>query len=198
MLWAKPKLFFEGFLLVEGCGDYRNDECGRLKEVHLRNLVPQPLLTRLDRSETALKAFKYTVASVVSVVISQAILFLAFGVLHLWSATTSNFVAVAVSALPSYYMNRAWAWGKTGKSHLFKEIVPFWGLAFLGLILSLWAVSAADHFAVAHHFENIQVAVAVNAASIGAFGVLWIGKFVIFNKVLFANKGDSDLVSLLD
>ncbi len=164
----------------------------------LRNLVPQPILNRLDRSETALKAFKYTVASVVSVVISQVILFLAFGVLHLWSATTSNFVAVAVSALPSYYMNRAWAWGKTGKSHLFREIVPFWGLAFLGLVLSLWAVAAAEHFALVHHYRHIEVAVVVNAASIAAFGVLWVGKFIIFNKLLFANKDDSDLVSLLD
>lgn len=166
--------------------------------VHLRKLVPQPILAMLDRSETALKAFKYTVASAVSVVISQAVLFLSFGVFHLWSATTCNFVAVAVSALPSYYMNRAWAWGKTGKSHLFKEIIPFWGLAFLGLLLSLWAVSAADHFAVSHHYQHLEVAIFVNAASIGAFGVLWIGKFIIFNKILFAQKDDSDLVGLLD
>ncbi|NNN19952.1 MAG: hypothetical protein HKL84_08895 [Acidimicrobiaceae bacterium] len=164
----------------------------------LRNLVPQPILKRLDNSETALKAFKYTVASAVSVVISQVVLFLAFGVFHIWSATTSNFVAVAVSAVPSYYMNRAWAWGKTGRSHLFKEIVPFWGLAFLGLILSLWAVGAAEHFALIHHFPHLEVAVIVNVASIGAFGVLWIGKFIIFNKVIFAKKDDSELVSLLD
>ncbi len=163
-----------------------------------RKLVPQPLLARVERSDTALKAIKYTVASVVSVVISQVILFLAFGIFHLWSATTSNFIAVAVSALPSYYMNRAWAWGKTGKSHLFKEIIPFWGLAFLGLILSLWAVSAADHLALEHHLKHLQVAIAVNVASIGAFGVLWIAKFIIFNKILFATKDDSDLVSLLD
>lgn len=178
--------------------DDTKDRWGRLLEVSLRNLVPQPILKRLDNSETALKAFKYTVVSAVSVVISQVILFLAFGVFHIWSATTSNFVAVAVSAVPSYYMNRAWAWGKTGHSHLFKEIIPFWGLAFLGLILSLWAVSAAEHFALIHHFAHLEVAVTVNVASIGAFGVLWIGKFIIFNKVIFAKKDDSELVSLLD
>lgn len=164
----------------------------------LRNWVPRPLLIRLDRSETALKAFKYTVASAVSVVISQVILFFSFGIFHLWSATTCNFVAVALSAVPSYYMNRAWAWGKTGRSHLIKEIVPFWGLAFLGLILSLWAVSAAEAFALSHHFAHLEVAVLVNAASIAAFGILWVGKFIIFNKVLFASREDSDLVGLLD
>ncbi|HEX2117654.1 MAG TPA: hypothetical protein VHF91_00595, partial [Acidimicrobiales bacterium] len=38
-----------------------------------------------------------------------------------------------------YYLNRKWAWGKKGKSHLMKEIVPFWSLALLGLIFSTWA-----------------------------------------------------------
>ncbi len=184
---------------VTGCALCNSaNKRGRLIKVSLRNLVPQPILSRLDSSETALKAFKYTVASVVSVLISQVILFLTFGIFHLWSATMSNFVAVAVSAAPSYYMNRAWAWGKTGKSHLFKEIVPFWGLAFLGLVLSLWTVAHAERFALSHNFPHLEVAIFVNAASIAAFGVLWVGKFIIFNKVLFAKKDDSDLVSLLD
>lgn len=162
-----------------------------------RNLVPRSILVRLDRSETALKAVKYTVASAVSVVISQVVLFLTFGVFHLWSATTCNFVAVAVSAVPSYYMNRAWAWGKSGKSHFMKEIVPFWGLAFLGLILSLWAVAGAEHYALSHNFPHLGVALIVNAASIAAFGFLWVGKFIIFNKVLFANN-DSRFVKVGD
>lgn len=166
--------------------------------VSLRSLVPQPILIRLDRSETVLKAFKYTVASVVSVVVSQVILFLSFGVFHLWSATMSNFVAVAISAIPSYYMNRAWAWGKTGKSHFMKEIVPFWGLAFLGLLLSLWSVNAAQHFATNHNFNHMQIALFVNVASIAAFGVLWIGKFIIFNKLLFAENNDQELVGASD
>lgn len=166
--------------------------------VSLRMFVPQSLLKVLDRSETALKAFKYTVASAVSVVISQIVLFLSFGIFHLWSATTCNFVAVAVSAIPSYYMNRAWAWGKSGRSHFMKEIVPFWGLAFLGLVLSLWAVSAAQRFALDHQFHHLEVALFVNAASIGAFGVLWIGKFIIFNKLLFAEADQNDFVGASD
>lgn len=163
-----------------------------------RNLVPRPILIRLDRSETALKAFKYTVASAVSVIISQIVLFLTFGVFHLWSATTCNFIAVAVSAVPSYYMNRAWAWGKSGKSHFMKEIVPFWGLAFLGLVLSLWAVGAAEHYASSHNYPHLTVAIIVNVASIAAFGFLWIGKFIIFNRVLFADNDDSHLAKVGD
>ena len=38
--------------------------------------------------------------------------------------------------MPAYYLNRAWVWGKRGKSHLTKEVVPFWAFAFSGLVLS--------------------------------------------------------------
>jgi hypothetical protein len=33
-------------------------------------------------------------------------------------------------------------------------------------------------------------AMGVNAASIGAFGLLWVGKFFFFNKVLFVSDED--------
>src|SRR5436190_12775411 len=89
---------------------------------------------------------RYSLVSVISVIVSQIVLFAAQS---FWSARTSNIVAVCVSAIPSYYLNRAWAWGKTGKSHLMKEIVPFWSLAFLGLVFSTWAADAAETYA--HH-----------------------------------------------
>jgi len=133
---------------------------------------------------------RYSLVSVVSVIVSQIVLFLAQS---FWSARTSNIIAVCVSAVPSYYLNRAWAWGKTGKSHLMKEIVPFWGLAFLGLILSTWAADFAETWAHGHSSSDLVVRLVVNGAALGAFGVLWVGKFFIFNKVLFAHQPEPSL-----
>jgi putative flippase GtrA len=128
---------------------------------------------------------RYSLVSVVSVMVSQVVLFAAQS---FWSARTSNIVAVCVSAVPSYYLNRAWAWGKTGKSHFMKEIVPFWSLALLGLIISTWAADFAETNA--HHVtsSDLMARVVVNLAALAAFGVLWVGKFFIFNKVLFAHQ----------
>ncbi len=131
------------------------------------------------------KTIKYTAVSAVSVVITQGLLFLFYGVLRKWSATTSNIMATAIAAVPSYYLNRAWAWGKTGKSHFMKEVVPFWALAFLGLALSVIAVGYAHHLAVAMNLSHMGDVVFVNLASLAAFGILWVGKFFIFNRVLF-------------
>ena len=136
------------------------------------------------RTSTGKKLVKYTMVSLISVVIGQALLLFAFGVLR-WDAVPSNLFAVGVSAIPSYYLNRAWAWGKRGRSHFLKEVVPFWAMAFLGLALSTVFVSVAEA-----RSENLNRAVQtliVSGASIGAFGVLWVAKFIVLNKVLFAH-----------
>ena len=128
---------------------------------------------------------KYFLASVISVAITQAVLFLLFGVLRAFSAVTSNVIATAIAAVPSYYLNRRWAWGKTGRSHLFKEVIPFWALAFLGLWVSVEAVALTQAQVAAAHIGHLGDAILVNLASLVAFGVVWVGKYVIFNRLMF-------------
>ncbi|HEX2117903.1 MAG TPA: GtrA family protein [Acidimicrobiales bacterium] len=147
------------------------------------DLSPRSLLER-SRTPGGKKMVRYSLVSVISVVVSQVVLFIAQS---FWSARTSNIIAVCISAVPSYYLNRKWAWGKKGKSHLMKEIVPFWSLALLGLIFSTWAADYAESNA--HHVTSSELGarLVVNFAALAAFGVLWVGKFIIFNRVLFAH-----------
>ncbi|MEA2685036.1 MAG: hypothetical protein QOE93_231 [Actinomycetota bacterium] len=149
------------------------------------HLSPSSLLERA-RTPGGRKLVRYSLVSVISVVVSQIILFIAQ--FH-WSARTSNIVAVALSAIPSYQLNRVWAWGKTGRSHLMKEIVPFWGMALLGLILSTWSADFAESHAASITSSTLGQKLLVNFAALAAFGVLWIAKFVILNRVLFAPAG---------
>ena len=135
------------------------------------------------------KAVRYTLVSVISVAVSQAVLFLTFGVLQVGSAVTCNIIATAVATVPSYYLNRRWAWGKRGPSHLWKEIVPFWALAFAGLALSILAVDIAESKAHLVTSSHLGTAVIVNASALAAWGVIWVGKFAIFNRLLFIDHG---------
>jgi putative flippase GtrA len=136
------------------------------------------------QTPTGQKLVKYTMVSIISMIVGQALLLFAFGVLR-WSAVTSNIFAVGVSALPSYYLNRAWAWGKRGRSHFLKEVVPFWAMAFLGLALSTVFVDVAEGRS--NHLDHAVQTLIISGASIAAFGVLWIAKFVILNKLMFAH-----------
>lgn len=129
------------------------------------------------RSPQGVKAIRYTLTSVISVAVSQVILFACFTGLD-WTAKSSNITAVSLSAIPSYVLNRRWAWGKKGPSHLWKEVLPFWGLALLGLAFSTWAADWAET-------TWDRNPLAVNLSALAAFGILWVGKFIVFNEILF-------------
>lgn len=132
------------------------------------------------------RLIKYSMVSVVSVIVSQVALLIA---LYFVTATWSNIIAVAVGTVPSYELNRSWVWGKSGKSHLLKEVVPFWGLSFLGLVISTLAVKVvSEHVIHDATPDTTWEKLVILATSLGAFGVLWIGKFLIINKLLFHHK----------
>jgi putative flippase GtrA len=131
-----------------------------------------------------IRAIRYSLVSMVSIVISQAVLVLAFGVGHL-PARTSNILACVVATGPSYYLNRNWAWGRRGKSSLWREVVPFWALAFLGLAVSTSAAELASSLAHRGQLSHAETTVFINVAVLAAFGTLWVSKFALFNAVLF-------------
>jgi len=147
------------------------------------------------RTPAGKKAIRYTLASVISVVVSQVAFVVAFGLLR-WTARSSAITATAIGSVPSYYLNRYWAWGKTGRSHLWKEILPFWVIAFVGLAFSTWSSDAAETYVNQHHYGHLAKTLLVTGAYFGAFAVLWVAKFVIFNKILFVTK-DEDLQAAL-
>jgi putative flippase GtrA len=145
----------------------------------------------------ALKLFRYSMASVVAVIISTCCLIIFVGPMHL-SAVVGSTLATSISAVPSYWMNRKWAWGKTGRSHLMKEVVPFWALAFLGWGVSTLAVHFMEKYAKAHDFSHPLTTLSVALVYLGAFAVLWVVKFVIFNKVMFVHHHHAEEEPVLD
>lgn len=151
------------------------------------DLSPSGLLA-WSRSHEGRKLVRYSMVSVVSVVVYEFLLLLTLGLLHWRTARSANIFAVSVSAVPSYVLNRAWTWGKTGRSHLMKEVVPFWAMALLGLIFSTWVTGAAKSFADDFTESHMLRTFIVMFAGLAAFGTLWIAKFVVLNKVLFAHR----------
>ena len=130
----------------------------------------------------ARKPLLYSAVSVVAVLTSQITLVVCHAVIGM-SAVWSNIVAVAAGTVPSYELNRSWVWGKTSKSHLWKEVVPFWVLSFVGLVFSTVVVSLATRW-----WKDTTIV--VQGANLAAFGILWVGKFLLLHYVLFKDHGD--------
>ena len=130
---------------------------------------------------------RYSAVSVVSVATGQIALVAAFYFAH-WSARPANVASVVAGGIPSYYLNRRWVWGKSGRSALVREVVPFWVLTFAGLALSTFLAGYAGSYG-RHHFDSriVQTAL-VDAASVGSFGALWILKFLAFDRLMFGRE----------
>lgn len=135
-------------------------------------------------SELGRKGARYAAVSVVSITITETVLAITFGGLG-WEARLANLVAFVSGGVPAYVLNRRWTWRKTGRSHLTREVLPFWVLAFLGLALSTLAVGVADDAAAELTDSRRLQTVFVVAASLAAFGTVWVAKFFAFDRLLF-------------
>lgn len=140
-------------------------------------------LWRLYQTPLGKRLFRYSMVSVVSTIVSLGTLAIVYGVFRVWTEVPSTLFANLVAVVPSYYLNRNWAWGKSGRSHVTREVVPFWVASVAGILLSIVTSSGARDFSQRHHFHHFGSTVVVEGANIFAFGVLWVLKFVVFNRL---------------
>lgn len=128
------------------------------------------------------KIFRYTMTSVITTVFSLLVLGLVFGVFHVWSEVPSTVFANVCAAVPSYFLNRQWAWGKSGRSHVFKEVLPFWIVSAASITFSIAGAATAKYVGrveAANHFEETLLVLAFNVL---CFGIFWVLKLLIFNR----------------
>jgi len=136
---------------------------------------PSSLVARLRGLDLA-KMLRYSAVSAVAFPLTQVLLVIGsvgFG----WSGVTTNLVAVSLVSIPAYVLNRYWVWGKKDNNSLTTEILPFWGITLLGLAISTGAAYWADRV-----FDSPY---AVNLANTFGFGVVWVFKYVLLDRMMF-------------
>ena len=138
-----------------------------------------PVLESLSRAGArhGVKLLRFGAVSAFNVVFAQAVLYLSQVALQT-SPVTANTISVCVGAVPAYYLSRHWVWEKRGRSHLMREVVPFWALTVLGFALSTTAVWYVDR-----RFDAAPLV--VNLTSLMSFGVVWLAKFFVMDRILF-------------
>jgi putative flippase GtrA len=129
------------------------------------------------------KIFRYSMVSVVSTVVSLVVIAIVYGVFHIWSEIPSTVFGNAVATFPSYWLNRKWAWGKHGRSHFWKEVVPFWLMAAAGIAFSIIWAALARHWAIKYQLNHFETTVLVMAANVMSFAIFWVLKLLVFNRM---------------
>ncbi len=142
-----------------------------------------------SRSHEGKKMIRYTMVSVVSTGVSFVSLAIIFG-LHWMSQVPATVTANAIATVPSYQLNRKWAWGKSGRSHISKEIIPFWSMAAVGITVSVFGAYFAKHFSIKHHLPHLEQTIVVLLANVLSFAVFWVLKLLLFNRLFHEKELD--------
>lgn len=133
---------------------------------------------------------RYTIGSVLAAVASEAALLLTYGP-GLLSPAGASVAGWAAGALLNYALNRWWAWGKRGRASLRREVLPYWAIAVLSMLLSAWATGVAAGLGERwFDTEGLRLAF-VGAVFLGVYGLMFVVKFVLFHYLVFAGEPDA-------
>jgi putative flippase GtrA len=122
------------------------------------------------------KAIRYSMVSVVGVGVHQMILIVGHAFAGM-SGITANVLAATVASVPAFLLNKRWVWNRLDRTSFHRQVLPFWAFTIAGLLLSTAFVAVADAWT--------SSTLAVSAASIAGFGVLWVAKFLFLDEIMF-------------
>lgn len=140
-------------------------------------------LAAFRRSPLGIKLYRYVMGSVITTIVSFSVLTLVYGVFRWWTAVPSTVVANVVATVPAYWLNRTWTWGKVGRSDPWREVIPFWVLSVLGIVISMGTAALAEDVARSHHLGHLAAIVVVDGANLLAYGGVFIAKYVLFERL---------------
>ena len=147
------------------------------------SLLAKPFWRRMSR---------YTMGSVVCFLVAEVTFVLLFKP-HLLGARGASVVASIVGIIPGYTLNRQWTWGRRGKSDLWREVVPYWVTALVSTALAAVATGAAND-AFANYSRDTRTIINAVAYML-TYGVLFIAKYIIFDRVLFAHRPQPEAIA---
>lgn len=140
------------------------------------------VLFRPGRGSLRVVLTRYTLGSVIAAAVSEAVLLLVYGG-RLAGPEVAAGCAWVCGSLVNYFLNRSWAWGRRGRAHPVRELLPYWLAAVASLVASTWATGAADRLAPLLTDDRTVAVTLVGAAFLLTYGVLFVVKFWVFNYV---------------
>ncbi|MCY3635282.1 MAG: GtrA family protein [bacterium] len=129
------------------------------------------------------RLLRYCGTSAVGVVVGQTILRVCYDLLG-WSGLVSNLVAFVIANIPVYLLYRGWVWNSDGPTQWGRVVLPFWLVSLAGLALSSLAVGLVDAAT-----DNGWY---ITAASVAAFGTVWLVKYAVCDRYLFGTLVEGD------
>jgi putative flippase GtrA len=128
------------------------------------------------------KIFRYSMVSVITTIVSNVTILIVYGG-GLLSEVPATVFGNFVATFPSYWLNRQWAWGKHGRSHLVKEVVPFWTVSIIGIAFSMIGAAYVHHLGQKYGLSHFELTILVVVANVLSFAIFWVLKLLLFNRL---------------
>ena len=135
-----------------------------------------PVKTRLVR---------YTAGSAVAATSSEVTFVVVLGVVHA-SAALATVVAFLAGAVPNWWLNRRWVWASRSRATASRELLPYVFVVVTTLLITTIVTGAVD--AAARGLSHWIAVCLVDGAFLGVTGVLFVTKFVVFDRLVFIRR----------
>jgi putative flippase GtrA len=144
------------------------------------------------------KVVRFASVSVISTVVSYVFITLFVDTGWVSDAVTATIYGNLIATVPSYQLNRSWTWGKKGRSHIRKEVIPFWALSLAGIAFSVVGAIVAKNIVNSHHLHRPLSAFVVATFNVFSFAVFWVLKLWFFNRIFHVDvlKGMDEHLAL--
>jgi len=129
------------------------------------------------------KLIRFTSVSVISTAVSLTLIAVFYGVTRWMGVVEATVSANVLATIPAYNLNRRWTWGKSGRSHLMKEVVPFWIMSGLGIAASFFGSLLARYIVRTNHFPHSVNTLIVLGMNFLSFAIFWVLKLIVFNRI---------------
>jgi putative flippase GtrA len=141
---------------------------------HFRALRDSPLTRRMTR---------YALGSVVALITSVVVfaLLLSIGV----GTTVDSVCAFVAGAVPNWVLNRRWAWRRSGRLNVGREVVGYAMISVLALLAASAATGWAHHAVRSVSGHGLRVAL-VTAAYVAVQALLFGLKFLAYDRWVFS------------
>jgi len=146
-------------------------------------------LVAWSKTHEGRKMIRFTSVSAISTIVSNTTLVIVYGLKIIKGEVYATVFGNLVATLPSYYLNRTWTWGKKGKSHVRREILPFLTMSFLGISFSMLGGAYAGKLVSNHpDWPHLVATLIVAFANLASFGIFWVLKLKVFNRIFHVNE----------